>query len=68
MTACQVLVETKELVQTWLMITNVIVWQDSMGKIVKTVSNIRTYLSCLWKCQKLRFFQNVPYVFAKIGK
>lgn len=42
-TVYQILVKITALVQTWLMITSVIVWWDSMGKIVKTVNYLNTY-------------------------
>lgn len=40
MTASPILVNTTECVQTWLTTTDVIVWQDSMENIVKTVNTI----------------------------
>lgn len=43
MTAYLILVKTTEHVQTWSMITNVVVWQDSMEGLVKTVSPLNTY-------------------------
>lgn len=44
MTAKQNLVKTMELVQTWSTATNVIVLQDSMEQIVKTVSTIIAHI------------------------
>lgn len=51
MTASPILVNTTERVQTWSTTTNVIVWQDSMEQLVKTVHAIISNKLCLWKLQ-----------------
>lgn len=53
MIAYPILVKTMESVQTWSTTTNVIVWQDLMEQLVKTVNARISNKSCHWKLQMI---------------